>query len=193
MPTNVVNGVAEIAEAVRRGPVIVRKRDDETPPPIETMFEIQDAELAMRESKWHEFSVPDHYLCTRLKIVCVFKGVFTARGYILGRLAAALYRIPADGSPPLSIGFAPTEEVQLNTPDSFGRICIIHAPSAAFLPVQPGKYRVVIAAASKTSYSISVAATCGYSVKDCIETRLSECLEMQKRRPIASRSCTIFR
>ena len=74
-------------------------------------------------------------LCTSIKISVVYKGVFTARGYILGRLAVGLYRVPENTTtndnnnnnnnnnssdddkvaalPPISVGYAPASECEL--------------------------------------------------------------------------------
>ena len=144
-------------------------------------------------------------LATRIKISVVYKGVFTARGYILGRLAVGLYRVPepiAEGGdeegtgggsgkgegegagkggvgggggkggvggsavPPIPVGYSPASLCELNTPDGMGRIAIIHEPSAQYLPVRAGRYRIVVAAASKTGYSFTVMCTVGHHVRE---------------------------
>merc|ERR1712196_655664 len=101
----VVNNVSEISEAIRRGPVLMRKRPDEKP--VITILDESEKSLAMRQSCWHEFVVPDNIKSIELRTIVVFKGVFTMRGYILGRISAALYRVPEDGSPPVSVGYSP--------------------------------------------------------------------------------------
>ena len=79
-----------------------------------------------------EFHIPPGMLCTSIKISVVYKGVFTARGYILGRLAVGLYRVPENTTtndddnnnnssdddkvaalPPISVGYAPASECEL--------------------------------------------------------------------------------
>ena len=144
----------------------------------------------LQNTTGHEFHVPKNMLATRIKISVVYKGVFTARGYILGRLAVGLYRVPepiAEGGdeegagggsgegeggvggsavPPIPVGYSPASLCELNTPDGMGRIAIIHEPSAQYLPVRAGRYRIVVAAASKTGYSFTVMCTVGHHVRE---------------------------
>ena len=56
MPVQVVNNVSEIAEAARRGPVLMRKRKDESP--VHTIIDEKEKTLSMRQSCWHEFFCP---------------------------------------------------------------------------------------------------------------------------------------
>ena len=71
-----------------------------------------------------------------ITISITFQGAFGPRGYKLGRLAAALFRLPdgADeehiGGIPTPCGYAPYESQAPNTPDSMGRILIHHDPRA---------------------------------------------------------------
>ena len=191
-PTAVINNVAEIPDACRRGPVIVRKRKDEVP--VEMIVESTPGEnltLGMRESRWHEFHIPEGMHCLQIKVSVVYKGVFTARGYILGRLAVGLYRVPEVDSndaeavpiPPIPVGYAPASLCELNTPDSMGRICLTHEPSAQYLPVRAGRYRIVMAAASKTGYSFTVMCSVGHTVESCIQLRELECTTKMSERP----------
>ena len=181
MPVQVVNNVSEIAEAARRGPVLMRKRKDEKP--VHTILDEKEKSLSMRQSCWHEFIVPESPKGLELRTVIIFKGVFTMRGYILGRISAALYRVPEDGSPPVSVGYSPMESCKLNTPETLGQIVIVHAPAPKCLPVKPGRYRVVIGAASKTEYSITASVRTAYTAKEACEARLAEALAKSNRRP----------
>jgi hypothetical protein len=203
-PTTVINNVAEIPDACRRGPVIVRKRQDEKP--VVMLVESTPGEnltLGMRESRWHEFHIPENMNVISLKVSVVYKGVFTARGYILGRLAVGLYRVPMEiteettedvttndetktnvQAPPIPVGYAPSSLCALNTPDGMGRICLTHEPSAQYLPVRSGRYRIVMAAASKTGYSFTVMCTVGHTVPALIRKREQECLDNMKERPL---------
>ncbi len=194
-PTSVVNSLAEVPEACRRGPVLVRRRSDETPvESLSASSHNRQLKLGMRESRWHEFRVPQEMLSTEIKVSFTYKGVFTARGYILGRLAVGMYRVPgseeaAPGSaqidvPPVPIGYAPVDSCELNSPDKLGRLCIIHRPSAQCLPVRAGRYRIVVAAASQTSYTFSVLAQVAHSVPSIIKIRAQECQAMMKERPV---------
>ena len=163
--------------------------------------------LSLPITSGHEFHVPTDMLATTLKISVVYKGVFTARGYILGRLAVGLYRVPepvaagddeggegaggegaggegAGGAvPPIPVGYSPASMCELNTPDGMGRIAIIHEPSAQYLPVRAGRYRIVVAAASKTGYSFTVMCTVGHHVPDVIRLRAQECTSQMHERP----------
>jgi hypothetical protein len=89
----------------------------------------------------------------------------------------------APPAPPLPIGYSPSNLCELNTPDSMGRICIIHEPSAQYLPVRPGRYRIVMAAASKTGYSFSVMARTARAVPETVEVRMKECETKMRERP----------
>jgi hypothetical protein len=181
MPMQVVNNVSEIPEAVRRGPVLMRKRPDEKP--VVTILDESEKSLAMRQSCWHEFVVPENVKSIELRSIIVFKGVFTMRGYILGRISAALYRVPEDGSPPVSVGYSPAAQCKLNTPETLGQITIVHAPSPKCLPVTSGRYRVVIGAASKTEYSITCSVRTAYTSTEACEARLLEAKKKSTRRP----------
>ena len=89
----------------------------------------------------------------------VYRGVFTARGYRLGRIAAAFFRVPTGTSgltAPVNVGYAPYESQQLNTGTQLGRTVLIHNPDDK--PLKPGPYQVVLGAASATKYSITVEA-----------------------------------
>ena len=46
-----------------------------------------------------------------------------------------------------ALGYAPRRLCTLSTPESLGRIIVLHEPSEHALPVRPGKYQVVIGAA----------------------------------------------
>ena len=74
-----------------------------------------------------------------MRTVIIFKGVFTMRGYILGRISAALYRVPEDGSLPVAVGYSPMESCKLNTPETLGQIVIVHAPSPKCLTSETRK------------------------------------------------------
>ena len=75
------------------------------------------------------------------------------------------------------------ESCKLNTPETLGQIVIVHAPSPKCLPVKPGRYRVVIGAASKTEYSITSSIRTAYTAKEACEARLAESTSKSNRRP----------
>ena len=83
-----------------------------------------------------------------LTITVVYRGVFTARGYRLGRIAATLFRVPTKGKLITTdpIGYAPYSSQQLNTGTTFGKTVLVHDPSEK--PLKSGVYNVVLGAAS---------------------------------------------
>ena len=91
-PRQAVKVIAEVDEAIQAlddgfDVYTHRKADDD---PVPTLMTVKDKELSLRESAWHEFIVPEEVSLREMKVVVVFKGVFQQRGYVLGRLAAAL-------------------------------------------------------------------------------------------------------
>ena len=121
----------------------------------------ENESLETRESRTHRFVVPDDTdrKVLSLTITVVYRGVFTARGYRLARVACTLFRVPGkrDGpSPPIPCGYAPYEAQQLNTGTQMGRTVVIHDPEHK--PLRAGPYQVVLGAASATKYSITVEA-----------------------------------
>ena len=90
--TVVISSLAEVPRAMRVGRVLMRKQKNEGL--IETLLEVEETFLKVRESRWHEFVIPEATMALDLKVSVVYKGTFQQRGYVLGRLAAALYRLP---------------------------------------------------------------------------------------------------
>ena len=90
--TVVISSLAEVPRAMRVGRVLMRKQKNEGL--IETLLEVEETFLKVRESRWHEFVIPEGTMALDLKVSIVYKGTFQQRGYVLGRLAAALYRLP---------------------------------------------------------------------------------------------------
>eukprot|EP00947_MAST-08B_sp_MAST-8B-sp1_P000929 g929.t1 len=165
-----------------------RKADDE---PVPVLMTVKDRELSLRESAWHEFVVPDELFLREMKVVIVFKGVFQQRGYVLGRLAAALYYVPDEqGMNPVGVGHAPPELCTACTLESFGRITIMHTPNEVSLPVRPGRYRVVLGAAARTSYSLLVSGHAIDTLNQTIEKRCAECVDIDNARPQLSQNIT---
>ena len=72
------------------------------------LLKTNEQQMEMRETRKLEFQVPEHnvYTCRELEIVITVKGVFEARGYILGRLAAHLFYVTEKGDR-IETGFAP--------------------------------------------------------------------------------------
>ena len=91
--------------------------------------------MEMRETSRLEFNVPEHsiFACREIEIVITVKGVFEARGYILGRLAAQLFYVTESGDR-VETGFAPARLAKVCTSTSFGRLALVHRP--AYLPVR---------------------------------------------------------
>ena len=115
--------------------------------------------LEMRKSRTHRFQIieeMDRRLLS-MTVTIVYRGTFTARGYRVGRLAAAVYRsTQTKRDPPEPVGFAAYEQQQLNTGTTLGRIVIVHKPDR--VPIKAGPYEVVLGAAAGTKYSIHVEA-----------------------------------
>lgn len=135
----------------------------------------QEQVLDARQSRSHLFSLPNDSSMQVLEmtVTIIFQGSFSTNGYQLGRLAASLFRLPAtvpgdelnqsknqnfnhffNKEVPISVGYSPTNLISLNTPNSLGKIVIIHAPEE--VPITPTSYLIVIGAASRVKYSIEV-------------------------------------
>jgi hypothetical protein len=128
-----------------------------------TIFELKDAVLQSRQSRSHRFKLPDRADARILDITVsiTFQGGFSTKGYRLGRLAAALFRLPdpdknnPDAKPvPIPVGYAPYSSCSPNLPDVLGRIVIFHRPRAR--PLAPGEFQLVMGSGSCTKYSIEV-------------------------------------
>lgn len=156
--------------------------------PSHALFEMDDCEtrllseesqsLETRESRTHRFEVPEEtdVRFLSLTITVVYRGVFTARGYRVGRVAAAAFRLTKDGSAP--IGCAPYAQQQLNTGTSLGRTVIRHTPDA--VPLRAGVYHVVLGAASAAKYSITVEARAVQTAAAKLRCEMERAVEIQK-------------
>jgi hypothetical protein len=118
-----------------------------------SLLDIAPSPMAPGESRRHVFSVPDSSPAVALSISIIFQGDFEHRGYRLGRLGAALFRMGESGVAPEAIGFAPHSLQSLNTHASMGRLVILHRPPP---PLRPGQFCVVIGAAAACRYSLTV-------------------------------------
>ncbi|GMH66094.1 hypothetical protein TL16_g04355 [Triparma laevis f. inornata] len=148
----------------------------------------QNCSLESRQSRTHkvavEFQGKDKIL--DLTVSVVFQGVFGPRGYRLGRLAVQLYRMPSEqdkkndpGAQPQALGYAPYELQILNTPDTLGRVVIVHKPNK--IPVEDGTFQVVIGAAAASKYSIQVTGTLGEDAETVLNREFTMSVEKQKR------------
>ncbi|GMH74329.1 hypothetical protein TrST_g7101 [Triparma strigata] len=148
----------------------------------------QNCSLESRQSRTHKvdikFDGKDKIL--DLTVSVVFQGVFGPRGYRLGRLAVQLYRMPSAEdkkkdplAAPQALGYAPYELQILNTPDTLGRVVIVHKPNK--IPVEDGTFQVVIGAAAASKYSIQVSGTLGEDAETVLNREFTTSLEKQKR------------
>ena len=128
-----------------------------------TVFEEHNATILARQSRSHRFDLPDRddARILNLSISVTFQGSFGDKGYKLGRLAVALFRLPDDNDDgydptaiPKAIGYAPYESQAPNSADTMGRILIHHNPRAT--PLKPGGFRIIVGGASETTYNIQV-------------------------------------
>lgn len=99
-----------------------------------------------------------------------YKGVWDARGYIIGRIGAALFRRPTedDSIQPIKVGYTPRKDASICSMETMGKFSIIHDPLAK--PIIPGVYEIIVAAASRSTYSIHVEMQLGYTVPQKIDT-----------------------
>lgn len=118
----------------------------------------EEQSLEAHASKAYYFQVPEEEdkRILSLTITIVYRGVFTARGYKLGRVAAAMFKIETASAVPKAIGYAPYEQQQLNTGTTLGRTIIVHKPDV--VPLKKGDYKIVVGAASTTKFSVTVEA-----------------------------------
>jgi hypothetical protein len=149
--TLVLPDLEEVPQGVLRGPCVVDRGLDHV------ILQTKEQLMEMRETRRHEFHIPKHsvHACREVEIVISIKGVFEARGYILGRLAAQLFYVTESGDR-VETGFAPARLAKVCTSTSFGRLVLVHRP--AYLPVPSGRYEVVIMARSRTKYNVTVSA-----------------------------------
>ena len=128
-------------------------------------------QLGPRQSRTHHFDVPDKgskYVLD-FTVSVIYQGMFTKNGYHPGRIAVSLFRLIGTGEEtdnmrvsntmPQPVGYAPYNLQCPNLPNAIGRLVIFHRP--AVRPILPGRFRIVVGAASETRYSISV--TCRYA------------------------------
>ena len=133
-------------------------------------------QLSARQSRAHHFDVPDKgskYVLD-FTVSVIYQGMFTKNGYHPGRIAVSLFRLTGTGEEsentnesmytqstvmPQPVGYAPYNLQCPNLPNAIGRLVIFHKP--AVRPLLPGRFRIVVGAASETRYSISV--TCRYA------------------------------
>ncbi|CAM9129624.1 unnamed protein product, partial [Hapterophycus canaliculatus] len=126
-----------------------------------------------------------------IALTVVYQGNFEPEGYRLGRLAAGLYRVASkhenDITPgrrkelPQPVGFAPYSLQSLNTPESIGRIMIFHQPRVQ--PVRAGRFQLVLGAASRVRYSVSIVAVTAADAMAAFNESVKDAQRLQKRVP----------
>lgn len=154
-----------------------------------TILEVPETTLAARQSRTHRFDLPDKEDSRILDITVsiLFQGAFTSKGYGLGRLAAALFRLPDEKDPsaspvPAPVGFAPYVMQCPNLPDVMGRIVILHRPHSRPLHV-PASYQIVVGAASATKYSITVTCRVAQAALPLVDIEIDRARGWQSRLP----------
>jgi len=152
------------------------------------LFDTRDVKLEARQSRAHRFEIPDRddSRVLDLTVSIVFQGNFANKGYKLGRLAAALFRLPDErdknAAPmPEPIGYAPYSMQSPNLPDNLGRCVILHRPKRR--PLKPGLFQLVIGTASSTRYSVEVTARIAQAALPIVDKRILEAKQMQSRLP----------
>jgi len=157
------------------------------PEPL-VVFETKEATLQSRQSRSHRFEIPnrDEQKCLDITVSIVFQGNFANKGYKLGRLAAALFRLPDErdksANPmPVAVGFSPYQMQSPNLPETLGRVVILHRPKRR--PIKAGFFQIVIGVASNTKYSIDVTCKVAKSALPVVDAAVVKAKEMQQRLP----------
>ena len=152
------------------------------------LLDVSDLALQARQSRSHRFDIQDQD-DSRVLEICVsvmFQGTFSEKGYRFGRIAVGLFRLTDEKStsgacPPKPVGYAPYELQSPNTPDSMGRIVIIHKPQIR--PIPPGSYQIVVGCAAYSKYSINVRCVFAKSALPTIDKMITEAKGNQVRLP----------
>lgn len=156
----------------------------------EPMLLLQEKEckLPTRQSKSYYFTIPDRESTRILDITVsiIFQGEFGNNGYKLGRLAAALFRLPeskssADTSMPIPVGFSPYALQCPNLSDKMGKVVITHKPKLR--PIKPGSYQVVIGTAAATKFSIEVSCKYAQTALPLVDEAIQTAKQLQMRLP----------
>merc|ERR1711871_37435 len=182
----IVDGIPELTtvEARRvKGKIILIGKGEQI-----TVSEVEEQRLDSRQSRSHRFELPDREDARILDITVsvLFQGAFTTKGYGLGRIAAALFRLPDDNDPnaspvPAPVGFAPYIMQSPNLPDHMGRIVIMHRPASRPLP--PASYQIVVGAASSTKCSITVTCRVAQAALPLVDEAIAVARRQQSRLP----------
>eukprot|EP00948_MAST-09A_sp_MAST-9A-sp1_P001552 g1552.t1 len=195
-PTTVVDNLKDVPRALRIGNVLVKKPEGKR---VHQLLNVEERKIGKQTSAWHEFTLPKDLLALELRVTVIFQGTFEKRGYILGRVAGALYRIedlnisdtdelPLESSPlndsAISIGYSPKAQCTPNTADRLGKIVIVHRPNSISLPVTPGRFRVIIGAASDSKYSITASCVVADDVITSMLTQVEEAKKYLIRNPL---------
>jgi hypothetical protein len=173
-------------------------------PDTMTLHEENDVMIQARQSKSHYFQVPDRENVRVLDITVsvVFQGTFSTHGYKLGRLAAALFKLPPDAAPttnqtreegqgsspmkrigvPIPIGYTPHDQISPNLPNSMGKIVIIHKPKEK--PITPGSFQIVIGSAAQSKYSIQVIVHYAKAALPVLDEAIVTAKHIQSRLPL---------
>lgn len=152
------------------------------------LFNARDVKLEARQSRAHRFELPnrDDARVLDITVSIIFQGNFATKGYKLGRLAAALFRLPdernKDASPmPEPVGYAPYSMQSPNLPEHLGRVVILHRPKKR--PLRPGFFQLVIGTASSTKYSVEVTARIAMAALPIVDKLIDVAKSHQSRLP----------
>ncbi|GBG24732.1 Hypothetical Protein FCC1311_009502 [Hondaea fermentalgiana] len=141
------------------------------------LYHVDEQVLNFRQGRVHSFFMPHDLVVIQLVVHVVYKGGFDERGYANGRLSAALY---LNETIPIGV-CSQSHEVSLSASDAMGRFTLIHDPEEDGIPLQHGRYQVVVGAASLTQYSITVLAETCKSIKSVEFDARSEALALHDR------------
>lgn len=141
------------------------------------LYHIENQSLEFRQGRVHSFFIMHNVAVLQLVVHIVYKGGFDERGYVNGRLSAAMYL-----NETTPIGYCSlNHEVSLNSSDALGRFTLIHDPEEAGIPLSHGRYQIVVGAASLTQYSITIMAETCRPIQSVESDAKGEAVEMFDR------------
>ena len=130
--------------------------------------------LGSRQGRVHCFKVSSGEIFIALTATVVFEGEFRRDAFVCARLSAALFWGDT------AVGYP--VEVAVNTSEQLGRVVIRHAPGNHAVPLPEGEYRIVVATASVSRYSVEVRGRRAERVEQAVQSNLEDFRRMKLRR-----------